>query len=951
MQPDSGMADASRRGFRDIATFAPVGIFETDAAGDCVFVNRRWCQLTGLSEEHALGKGWLGALHPEDLERIEAEWYEAAASGREFTSEYRFLRPDGTQTWVSGAAVELRDAGGAVTGYLGTVTDIDEHKRAEAAVRDRDDLLRLIADEIPSLIAYVDAEQRYRFNNLAYERWFGFSREELHGKHLRELIGDEPWNAVRHHVEAALSGKEVEFEQEMRYSHGGPRFIRASYVPHRDETGRVLGYVALVNDVTEAKRAEQAVRESESRFRLAASGEALTLFEQDLDLRYTWVYPQHPEFPEQNIGRSDSELAPGEDAQRIEALKRQVIESGVGLRQEIRVPLADGVHWYDLLVEPRRDAEGTVRGVAGVAVDITERKRAEEARAFLAEATDVLTSSLDYEATLAHVARLAVPQLADWCTVHVLADDGSLRRLAVAHVDPEKVVWADELERSFPLDPDAPRGTAAVIRTGRSEFYPEISDELLRQAAIDEEHLEILRQVGFTSAMIVPLTSRDRTLGAIALASAESRRRYTRADLAVAEDLARRVALAIENAKLYRDALESSRLKDEFLATVSHELRTPLNSMLGWAKLMRAGTLTPQAAQRAVEAIERNAHAQAQIIEDLLDVSRIIAGKLRLDVRPLDLMVVTQAALDALRPAAALKGVTLEAHMSEPVQVAGDAGRLQQVVWNLLSNAIKFTPAGGRVDVRLERDGAGRGGARARLVVEDTGTGIAPEFLPYVFDRFRQEDGTTTRKHGGLGLGLAIVRHIVESHGGAVYVRSEGPGHGATFTVTLPAGSTAAAGRPGDALAVAAAADVVAGGDVPTPSLAGVHMLVVDDEPDTRDLIATVLRSAGARVVTAGSARQALELMDDEPPDLLVSDIGMPSEDGYALIASVRARPAERGGGVPAVALTAYARTEDRIRALSAGFQMHVPKPVDPVEFLLVVASLLGRYASDDSRG
>jgi PAS domain S-box-containing protein len=390
------------------------------------------------------------------------------------------------------------------------------------------------------------------------------------------------------------------------------------------------------------------------------------------------------------------------------------------------------------------------------------------------------------------------------------------------------------------------------------------------------------------------------------------------------------------------EAEATNRLKDEFLATVSHELRTPLTAILGWAAILRTGELDEPAFARAVETIERNARAQAQLVEDLLDVSRIISGKIRLDVEPTDLVSVIKAATDSVRPAADAKELQLQLVL-DPVAclIRGDAVRLQQVVWNLLSNAVKFTARGGSVQVRLDRTDS-----NARITVGDTGEGISPDFLPHVFDRFQQADGTITRRHGGLGLGLAIVRHLVEMHGGGVEASSEGAGMGATFTVRLPLVSARTTGSP---------PNVHSEGAVPaeTPAktdrtnLRGLRILAVDDEPDTRDMLRGVLEQYGAEVVTAASAVEAMEALSGWKPDVLVADIGMPGEDGYSLIEKIRKLGSAQGGAIPAIALTGYVRVEERARALTAGYQMFVPKPVEADELAGIIASLVGRTRKD----
>ncbi|NMO17007.1 response regulator [Pyxidicoccus fallax] len=388
-----------------------------------------------------------------------------------------------------------------------------------------------------------------------------------------------------------------------------------------------------------------------------------------------------------------------------------------------------------------------------------------------------------------------------------------------------------------------------------------------------------------------------------------------------------------------REAEAANRLKDEFLSTVSHELRTPLTAMLGWVQLLRTGNLPLERQARALETVERNARAQGQLIEDLLDVSRILSGKMRLEVEPVDVSTVVEQALDSVRPAADAKGIRVQSVMDSAGTIMGDSHRLQQVVWNLLSNAVKFTPRGGRVQVFVERRDSS-----VEITVADTGRGIEPAFLPHVFERFRQADSGTRRQYGGLGLGLSIVRHLVEMHGGTVSAASRGEGSGATFIVKLP---VSVALRPEPPSPSGPQPDLPRRDFHCPPRLAGLRVLLVDDEEDTREYLRSLLEGCEMRVVAVGSAAEGLEALRRGPPDLLVSDIGMPEEDGYGFIEKVRALPASEGGRTPAAALTAYARVEDRTRVLLAGFQCHVPKPVEPGELLAVLAALAGQVVKD----
>ena len=380
-----------------------------------------------------------------------------------------------------------------------------------------------------------------------------------------------------------------------------------------------------------------------------------------------------------------------------------------------------------------------------------------------------------------------------------------------------------------------------------------------------------------------------------------------------------------------QEALLASQLKDEFLATLSHELRTPMTPILGWAQILQRSSNDPAKVLQAAEVIERNARAQNRIVDDLLDMSRIISGKVRLDVRLVDLCDIVEAALDTVAAAAAARNIRLEQDVNPGLpRVRADPHRMQQVLWNLLSNAIKFTASGGSVCVTLRQVGT-----NLEAAVRDTGQGIAPNFLPHVFERFRQADSSNTRHHAGLGLGLAIVKELVELHGGRVRANSPGAGQGATFTVSLPVAIEDEGGTRGSGFTPFPAVRT------PEGSLAGMQLMVVDDEADARLLVEDILRAAGARVVSAASAREAMLKFAQEQPDLLLSDIGMPGENGYDLVKQVRALPIENGGGVPAIALTAFARPEDRSRALAAGFQLHLAKPVEQGELLAAVSSLL----------
>jgi PAS domain S-box-containing protein len=753
--------------------------------------------------------------------------------------------------------------------------------------------------------------------------------------------------------QAIADKKEYHHEYRLRWFDGSIHWVEArgqfTYAQ-----GNPKHSIGVVIDITQRKQAEQEREQLLERERIArseaeaAQHQLATIFDTspvglallDAQQRFIAINEALAEINgltrKQHLGHSIPELFGQSDPQLVEVF-HQIYTTGnpfISPNFAVNVPGRSDRRpgYYNVYYLPTVNSNAQVEGVLVYVVDVTERVRLELAQHFLSEASAVLASSLDYQTTLERVAQLTVPKLADWCTVHMIEEDGAIEQIAVAHIDPAKLEWAYQIRDKYPLNPDDPRGAAYTLRTGESDLVPEIPDELLVQAARDSEHLEILRQVGFRSVMTVPLRTQARILGVISFVCAESERQYTSADLQLAEELARRASLAIDNAQLYRVAQRdrakaeaANRIKDEFLAVLSHELRSPLNPILGWTKLLRTGRLDGTKTQQALETIERNAKLQAQLIEDLLDVSRILQGKMTLNVAPVNLAATIEAALETVRLAAEAKHIQIQTTFN-PISgtVAGDTNRLQQVVWNLVSNAVKFTPSGGRIEVQLEQVGT-----YAQIQVKDTGKGISPDFLPHVFDYFRQEDGTTTRQFGGLGLGLAIVRHFTELHGGTVQADSLGQNLGATFTIRLPL-NIVEPEPSSDHRHPASATD-----------LAGVHVLVVDDDPDMRELAAFTLMGSGAEVTTAASAAQALTFLNQSVPDLLLCDIGMPEMDGYSLIRHIRKWSPEQGGTIPAIALTAYAGEINQQQALAAGFGMHISKPVEPEELVKAIARLL----------
>jgi len=554
-----------------------------------------------------------------------------------------------------------------------------------------------------------------------------------------------------------------------------------------------------------------------------------------------------------------------DDQERVQLTVETAVKKYPDFTLEFRIVRPDGeVRWLRDRGRIVRDEKGWATEATGAVMDITDRIRLEERERTLADATQVLVSAVEYEASLTTLTERLVPRFASWCGVHLR--DGETTRL--------------------------------IASTGDERLAP------------DPRHVEEATFTGTPRAglcvLVLPLRVATSAFGTLSFVS-ESRA-FDVSDVALATELAERVALSVDRARLFRDLERANRVKDEFLATLSHELRTPLNAVLGWTRMLRHGTIPAERTAAILETIERNASAQMQLVEELLDLSAMAAGGLRLNVTRVDLRDLIGGAVETVRPAADTKSLRLTVSIEECLdEIAGDAARLRQVLWNLLSNAIKFTPAGGTIDVK-----AVEGPVDIEISVRDTGPGIPAEFLPYVFEPFRQADSSTTRLVGGLGLGLAIVRHIVEAHGGSVSAQSE-PGRGTVLSVRLPSG------RPQTDHAVPLGAS----------TLRGRRVLAVDDDESTQELVATMLLMYGVSVRTAGRASQALQIFAEWHPDVLLADIAMPGEDGYELMRHIRSM-APPIGLIPAVALTAYTDPQSVQKAFAAGFDAHLGKPLEP---------------------
>ncbi|MDZ8221631.1 PAS domain S-box protein [Nostoc sp. ChiVER01] len=1109
---------------------APIGIGLWDEKLRYVRLNDALAEINGFPQETHIGKTVAQVLPGVDSAVMEAfhhvietgESIAQEASGetpaapgkqRHWSVNYYPIQLPGYITWVGAICQEITERKQAEVERQ-QLFEREQAARVEAEAA-KEQVTKILESITDGFLAF-DSEWRFSYLNHEGSRTLGRSCEDLLGKNLWSEFPELANTSFGQLYQRAVAlGMPLELED---------------YYPPFDAWFAVRAYPSSTGlsvyfrNINVRKQAEAKLRESEACFRLMAENSTDIISRHTVDGTLLYISPACYTVlgyqPEELVGNHSQELVHPDDLAEI--ARNYPINADLPDIYTVthRARHKDGHYiWLEATIRAIRDRQTKeILEMQASSRDIRERKQVEVEQRFLAEASEILAASLDYETTLASLARLVVPEIADWCLVDIICDNQLVRRVTAAHADPKKQELVEQLQ-NYPPDLTLKKGIAEVIETGKSQITHFISDEQIQEISLNTSHLKILQELNPTSGISVPLIVRGRVLGAMTLVSS-SDRRYPTKSLMLAQELARRAAIAVDNARLYtetqqsqqaalraasrtarlqaitaalsecltlaqvaevmveqgmaalgassalvalvtksgteleivravgyeqkamdtwrrfsihtsvplaeavrnkqpiwqesttariaryshlakeyaqvdygawisipliiegraiggmslafdelqefnqddrpfilalaqqcaqamerarlyeaeqtaREAAENAnRIKDEFLAVLSHELRSPLNPILGWSKLLQTKKLDEKTIPQALKTIERNARLQAQLIEDLLDISRILQGKLSLNIYPVDLTSVISAAMETVRLSAEAKSIemhiSLEPHLG---QVLGDSGRLQQIVWNLLSNAVKFTPAGGRVDIRLEQVGGketpNHSPLYAQIIVSDTGKGIDPNFLPYVFEYFRQENSSTTRKFGGLGLGLAIVRHLVELHGGTVQVESRGEDQGATFTVRLPLIQNQLEIKP----------DI---SDSETSSnLNGVNILVVDDDADTREFIAFLLEQYGANVTAVASANEALTALSQSLPDILLSDIGMPEVDGCMFMRQLRTLPAEQGGQIRAIALTAYAGEINAKQVLAAGFNKHLAKPVEPAELVDAIANLI----------
>jgi PAS domain S-box-containing protein len=997
-----------------------IGMLVAELDGTILEANHNFLQLVGYTQEE-LRAGrlhWRKMTAPESLEVSERAVQELLTTGACKPFEKEYIRKDGSCIPILHGAVMTGEH--TVTGF---VLDLRDRKQAEAALRQSEERLRVALKNSPITVFNQDQELRYTW---IYNPAFGHRIPEVIGKQDRDLLPEEEaaiLTRIKRHVLETGSGVREEVKLTM---HNQAFYYDLAVEPLQTEAGDTIGITCASMDITGRKQMELALRQSETTLNALIASSPIGIAFFDRELRYVHVNEALAATNgvplSEHFGRTFWDVLP-QWAPAIAPILQQVMETQKPLlNQEVvgATHPSDVIRYGLINYFPVCLTDGEVLGVGVTSVDITDRKRVQqELQHTLQTLQTIVTASplpivvIEPDLTV-KLWNLAAERLFGWSEAEVL---GQLIPIVPAEKQDEcrqvreAVVKGETFfgKETYRCKRD---GSTVILNILAAPLYGDQGsvDTILlilqditaqQQAAVNlrdsEERLRLALiaanqglydlNVQTGDAIVSPAYAqmlgydpdefqetnarwRDRLhpddvdvvyqayqnyiSGILAIYRVEFRQRTKAGDwqwilsigkivswdsegrplrmLGTHTDITERKQAETEREQLLvrekvarEQAETANRIKDEFLAVLSHELRSPLNPILGWSKLLQQGQLDAAQTRQALQAIERNAKLQAELIEDLLDVSRILQGKLNLNVSAINLAATIRAAMETVQLAAAAKAIKLAASFEpDPPFLQGDSTRLQQVIWNLLSNAVKFTPTGGQVNIRLERLDAW-----AQITISDTGQGIEPAFLPHVFDYFRQADAATTRKFGGLGLGLAIVRHLVELHGGTVAVASPGVGSGATFTVKLPLSPIQASARQPEQASAAAS------------TLHGIRVLVVDDEPDSREFVAFVLEQAGAAVMTATTASEALGLLQRWQLDVLLSDIGMPAMDGYMLLQQVRALPAEQGGQVPAIALTAYAGDFNQQQARQAGFQQHVSKPVEPEQLIQVIASLI----------
>jgi PAS domain S-box-containing protein len=804
---------------------------------------------------------------------------------------------------------------------------------ANALTIESEQRFRRMADSAPVLLWVTDDQVNCTYLNQAWLDFTGRTAGQSLGRGWQQDVHPEDLDGLINRCSEAYQRHErFEVEYRLRRADGQYRWVSSAAAPRVMPDGSFVGFIGSCTDFTDRKLAEQeraellarerdaraAAEASERHYRFLAESMPQMVFTTSPDGRTEYVNRRWLQFTGlcsmEQVNSSWEQVIHPDDFRSTMRKWSECLQKGASYDIEYRLRRHDGVYrWHLCRAEPLRGPAGTIVKWFGTCTDIEEQRRTTDSLHFLAEASELLSSSLDYETTLASVAKLAVPAIADWCAVDILDVCGALRRLAIVHSDPAKLRLAEELRVRYPPGPED--ATLQVMRSGNSEIFSEITEAMIDRAARDSQHARLLKSLGLKSGLIVALPGREGPLGAISMVSAESGHHFGARELALAEDLARRAGAAVDNARLYRElsqakdsAEAANAAKDQFLAVLSHELRTPLTPVLSTVQAMESDPDLPPEYLQSMEMIRRNVELEARLIDDLLDLTRVAKGKLELHPQPIDVHASLRSALeicyDELR--GKRQELTLQLDASDYF-VRADSARLQQVFWNLIKNAIKFTPEGGGISIRTINEPEGQ----LHIEVRDTGIGIEPQLLPEIFNAFEQGERSITRRFGGLGLGLAISKALVDMQGGTLRADSAGRGTGSVFTILL---------------SVIAAPSVV-----PRPATSngqrerpGLRILLVDDHEDTAKAMRRLLEREGYAITLAFNVNDALGEFGRSDFDLLISDIGLPDGSGLELMRQIRQQKNLRG-----IALSGFGMEDDIRKSKEAGFTEHLIKPIN----------------------
>ncbi|GIZ53703.1 hypothetical protein NCCP691_37170 [Noviherbaspirillum aridicola] len=766
---------------------------------------------------------------------------------------------------------------------------------------------------VDDLLAVLEPTGVIRQINPAWENLLGFSAEEIVGRGLSELIHEEDRKKLANELSALLVDHPRKLEIRVLRKDGSYCLVAWQFTSDGER------FYGVGRDVTREKKQEEQLKQADQvRLHLALAAGEMGAWEWDLKTsEVSWlegaaqVHGTSGKWSPFSVEEYMTYVHP-EDRDALGDVMAEVAREGKNHHAEYRVVWEDGtVHWIEARGEMFFDELGEPSYMAGVSIDITRRKRAEKDKEFLVRATAELAALVEPQSTLDRLARLAVPAFADWCAIDMLADDGSLTRVSVAHADPGKVKLAEEIHRRFPPDPNIDEGTWGVIRSGRSRFISEITDAMVNAIIKDPDRRAMLKELGMRSYLAVPLSAHGKTTGVITFFAAESGRLYAEDDLLLAEELAHRAAVAIENAELYRELKAADRAKNIFLATLAHELRNPLAAIVSGLALVKLTSNDPERVEQTAAVMTRQSDYLTRLVDDLMDIARITSGKMELKKEQASLVSILNGAIEASRSAIEAAGHRLSVSLpGQPTPVLADTVRLAQVFSNLLTNAAKYTPHGGQIDVSVECPGP-----EYVVRVRDNGAGISSDMLEHVFKLFTQVKHPIETGDGGLGIGLAIVEGLVSGHGGSVEAHSAGPGKGSEFVVRLPRAT--AAEVPGVTSETAV---------IQASTTRALSVLVVDDNIDAASTLAEILRILGHKVLLENDGLSAVITALDSRPEVILMDLGLPGIDGYE--AARRIRADERGKRSRLIAVSGWGQEEDKLRSREAGFDEHWVKPI-----------------------